>query len=61
MRFEGTNKRPYEGQDLNALVASAILEVLKRNKHANARATHDFVLEEGPENLNLKNLSIKEE
>ena len=61
MRFQGFNKRPSEGQELNALVANLVKEVLKSNKRAKAKAEHDYVSEDVAENFNFENLSIREE
>ena len=54
MQFQGA-------EELNALVANAVKEVLKPNKRAKDTAEHDSGLEEEPKNFNSKNLRIWEE
>ena len=54
MQFQGA-------EELNALVANALKEVLKPNKRAKDTAEHDSGLEEEPKNVNSKNLRIWEE
>ena len=51
--FQGAKKGLTKGQYLNALVAIAISEATKQNKHEKATDTHDSVLEDDPENFNF--------
>ena len=60
VRFQDTNKRPSEGQELNSLVARMVSEVLKQNKCAKDTSTHDSVSEEDPDNFTFKILNIGE-
>ena len=32
VKFQGTNKYPYKGEELNSLVTNAVKEILKTNK-----------------------------
>ena len=59
MRFQGTKKLPTEGQDLNALVANTVKEVIKQKKCAEATAEHDYGMEKEPEKFNSKSLSTE--
>ena len=54
MQFQGA-------EELNALVANAVKEVLKPNKRAKDTAEHDSGLEEEPNNFNSENFRIWEE
>ena len=53
MHFQGAKKRPDEVQDMNALVANALKEVLKSNKREKYTAAHESGLEEEPENSSI--------
>ena len=53
MRFQGTKKRPEEGQEPDILVVNAVKEVIKENKRAKSMAEHDSVSEVDQDNLNL--------
>ena len=61
MRFQGAKKCPTKGQDLNDLVNNAVSEVLKKNKRTKAKDTHNYGLEDDPDNFTLENLNIREE
>ena len=52
VRFQDTNKRPSEGQELNVLVANAVKCVINK-KHAKSTAAHDSSLEEDLENFSF--------
>ena len=43
--FKGAKKRLAEGQDLISLVANAVKNALKANKHVKATAAHDQRME----------------
>ena len=45
MRFQGTKKLLTEGQQLNALVANTVKEVIKQNKCSKATDEHESGLE----------------
>ena len=53
VRFQGANKHLTKGQGQNTLVASALLEVLKQNKHVKATDTHNYISEDDLENFNF--------
>ena len=53
MHFQGAKKRSDEVQDMNALVANALKEVLKSNKREKYTAAHESGLEEEPENSSI--------
>ena len=57
----GAKKRPVEGQDMNALVYSAVSDILKQKKRAKAMAMHKYRSEDETENSNFKNISIRKE
>ena len=61
VRFQGTNKSPAEGEDLNSLVVNAVEEILKSNKLLKAKDKHDSISEEEQENFNFEYLKIGEE
>ena len=61
IRFQGTNKRPDEGEELNALVTSAVKEILKSNKRVKSKAENDSGSEEEQEKFNSEDLKIGEE
>ena len=54
VRFQGTKKRPEEVQELNALVANAVSELLIHNKCVKAAAAHNSGSEDETENFNFK-------
>ena len=60
MWFQYAKERPAKGQDMNALVARVVQEVLKK-KRARDMATHNSGSEEKPKKFNFENLSIREE
>ena len=59
VRSQGAPKRPAEGQEMNALMDSAVLEVLEQKIFTKAAATHDSGLEDDLECFNLEKLSIR--
>ena len=46
VRFQGDNKRPAEGEELNALVANTVKAVLTTNKHKKFKVPSDSGLED---------------
>ena len=61
IRLQGAKKRQAECEDLNYLVTNAVKEILKANKHLNAKAANDSISEEEQENFNFEDLKIGEE
>ena len=61
MRFQGAKKRLAKVQDMNTLVDSAVLEVLRQNTRAKSMTTHNSCLEYESETFNLKNIITGEE
>ena len=61
LRLQGNKKCLYKGQELNDLVANAVKEVLKANKHEKYKAANDSGLEEEPDKFNVENFIIGEE
>ena len=61
VNFQGANRRPEEGRDLNALVSNALKEVLKYNKCLKAKASKNSGSEDEQEHFNIETLNIGEQ
>ena len=61
VRFQGTKKRPAEGEYLNTLVTNAVKGNLKYNIYIKYKAEHGSSSEEYQENFNFEDLNIGEE
>ena len=60
VQFQVAKRRLSKDQELNDLLASAVLEVLKQKKLANTTTIHGSVLGGDLEKLNFENLITKE-
>ena len=60
-RFQGAEKRPSEGEDLNAHVSNTLKEVIKINKRLKYKASSDYRSEYDQDYFNFDNLKIRKE
>ena len=51
--FQGAKKRPAEVEELNALVSNAVKEVIKTDKHLNAKSKNESDSEDKQKHFNF--------
>ena len=59
VRFQGAKKRPYEDEELNALIDNAVKVVLTTKTFKKAKDSSDSVSEDYQEHFNFKTLKIR--
>ena len=58
VRFQGANKCPAEGKDMNVHVYHSVKEFLKYNKYFKAKASNDSGSEDEQDHFNFETLNI---